>query len=82
MEDAIVALNIEKQEGGTEKEYQWYDKKFYTVEDVVGLSKSEASSKLKKFSVEYSGNGNTVISQSPSSGTRLAESESIRLYLG
>lgn len=82
MEDAIVALNIEKQEGGTEKEYQWYDKKFYTVEDVVGLSKSEASSKLKNFSVEYSGNGNTVISQSPSSGTRLAESESIRLYLG
>lgn len=82
LEDAIPALNIEKQEGGTEKKYQWYDKKYYTVEDVVGLSKKEATSKLKNFTIEYSGSGNTIIKQSPEAGTRLAESSSIRLYLG
>ena len=82
MEDAIVALDIEKQEGGTEKKYQWYDKKYYTVEDVVGLTKKEATSSLKNFSVEYSGSGNTVISQSPLAGTRIAAGESVRLYLG
>ena len=82
MEDAIVALNIEKQDGGTEKEYQWYDKKYYTVEDVIGLTKKEASSKLKNFTVEYSGTGNNVISQSPEAGTRISEGSSVRLYLG
>ena len=82
MEDAIVALGIEKQDGGTEKKYQWYDKKYYTVDNVVGLSKKEASASLKNFSVEYSGSGGTVISQSPEAGTRIAGGESVRLYLG
>jgi len=82
MEDAIVALDIKKQEGGTEKKYQWYDKKYYTVDNVTGLTKKEATNVLKKFSVEYSGNGNTVISQSPEAGNRIAEGASIRLYLG
>ena len=82
MEDAIVALDIEKQEGGTEKKYQWYDKKYYTVDDVVGLSKKDAAKKLKNFSIQYSGSGTTVISQSPSSGTRISEGSNVRLYLG
>ena len=82
MEDAIVALGIEKQEGGTEKEYQWYDKKYYTVENVIGLAKKEATSILKNFSIEYSGSGNNVISQSPEAGSRIMEGENVRLYLG
>ncbi|MGN1342829.1 MAG: stage V sporulation protein D [Bacilli bacterium] len=82
MEDAIVALGIEKQDGGTEKEYQWYDKKYYTVENVIGLTKKEATSILKNFSVEYSGSGNNVISQSPEAGSRIVEGENVRLYLG
>lgn len=82
MEDAIVALGIEKQDGGTEKKYQWYDKKYYTVENVIGLTKKEATSILKNFSVEYSGSGNNVISQSPEAGSRIVEGENVRLYLG
>ena len=82
MEDAITSLNIEKQDGGTEKKYQWYDKKYYTVPNVVGKSKKEATSMLKSFSVEYSGSGDVVINQSPSSDSRIAEGEKVRLYLG
>lgn len=82
MEDAIYSLNIEKQDGGTEKKYQWYDKKYYTVPNVVGKSKKEATSMLKSFSVEYSGSGDVVINQSPSSDSRIAEGEKVRLYLG
>ena len=82
MEDAIVALGIEKQDGGTDKKYQWYDKKYYTVVNVVGMTKKEATSKLKNFTVEYSGTGNTVISQSPEAETRIADGSSVRLYLG
>ena len=82
LEDAIDALDIKKQEGGTEKKYQWYDKKFYNVENVVGMSKKEATSVLKNFTVEYSGSGNIVINQAPESGIRIAEGDSVRLYLG
>mgnify|MGYP004529328891 FL=1 len=82
MEDAIYSLNIEKQDGGTEKKYQWYDKKYYTVPNVAGKSKKEATSMLKNFSVEYSGSGDVVINQSPSSDSRIAEGEKVRLYLG
>ena len=82
MEDVITALGIQKQEGGTEKEYQWYDKKYYNVPSVVGMSKKEATSNLKNFAVEYSGSGDLVISQSPEANTRVVEGSSVRLYLG
>lgn len=82
MEDVISALNIEKQDGGTEKEYQWYDKKYYSVPNVVGMSKKDASSNLRNFTVEYSGSGDLVISQSPEADTRIPEGSSIRIYLG
>lgn len=82
MEDAITSLNIEKQDGGTEKKYQWYDKKYYTVPNVVGKSKKEATSMLKSFSVEYSGSGDVVVNQSPDSDSRIAEGDKVRLYLG
>ena len=82
MEDAITSLNIEKQDGGTEKKYQWYDKKYYTVPNVVGKSKKEATSMLKSFSIEYSGSGDVVVNQSPDSDSRIAEGEKVRLYLG
>lgn len=82
MEDAITSLNIEKQDGGTEKKYQWYDKKYYTVPNVIGKSKKEATSMLKSFSVEYSGSGDVVVNQSPDSDSRIADGEKVRLYLG
>ena len=81
LSDAIIPLGIEKQSGGTEKKYQWYDKKYYNVEDVVGLTKKEAAFKLKNFSIEYSGSGDNVINQSPAAGSRIAEGEKVRLYL-
>jgi stage V sporulation protein D (sporulation-specific penicillin-binding protein) len=57
LEDAITALNIEKPEGGISKEYRYFDTKYETVEDVVGLTAKEAREKLKNFTIEYSGTG-------------------------
>ena len=82
MLDAIEALDIKKQEGGTEKEYQWYDKKYYDIPSVKGMTKKEAASNLSNFTVEYSGSGDVVISQSPEAGERIMEGEKVRLYLG
>lgn len=82
LEDAIEELKIEKQDGGTEKKYQWYDTKYYEVSDVINMDKKEASKSLKNFVIEYSGSGDIVINMSPKAGTRLPEGSKIRLYLG
>jgi len=79
--DAISALDIPKSSGVIEKEYQWYDTKFYTVPNVVGKNINDAKKELKLFQVEYTGSGNKILSQSPESGVRIAENSTIRLLL-
>ncbi len=79
--DAISALNIEPSLNVTEKKYQWYDTKYYTVPNVVGKSVAEAKKELKNFQVEYTGNGNMILTQSPEAGNRIAENSKIRLLL-
>lgn len=80
--DAIDALNIERRTVSTEKKYNWDDKKYYTVENVVGKTPKEASSILSKYTIEYSGSGNIIVEQSPEAGTRLEETSTVRLMLG
>ncbi len=80
--DAIDALEIEKRNVTTEKKYNWNDKKYYTVENVIGKTPKQAASILSKFTIEYSGNGNVVIEQSPEAGMRLEETSVVRLMLG
>lgn len=80
--DIIDALDIEKQEGGVEKDYEWTDKVYYEVADVVGKSPKEAKELLEHFSIEYSGSGEKIISQSPEAGTRLEDGSTVKLMLG
>ncbi len=80
--DIIDALDIEKQEGGVEKDYEWTDKVYYEVVDVVGKTPKEAKKLLEHFSIEYSGSGDVIISQSPEAGTRLEDGSTVKLMLG
>ncbi len=80
--DIIDALDIKKQEGGVEKDWQWDDKVYYEVPNVIGKDKKEAKEILEHFKVEYSKTGNKVISQSPKAGERLEDSGTITLLLG
>lgn len=80
--DSIDALNIEKRKIDTEKKYNWDDKKYYTVENVIGKTAKEASKILSVYNVEYSGSGSIVIEQSPVAGTKLEETSTVRLMLG
>lgn len=80
--DIIDALDIEKQEGGIEKDWQWDDKVYYEVANVVEKTPQEAKTLLEHFALEYSGSGDKIISQSPESGTRLEEGSTIKLMLG
>lgn len=80
--DSIDALGIEKRNTTTEKKYNWDDKKYYTVENVIGKTPKEASKTLSKFNVEFSGSGSIVVEQSPQAGEKLQEDSTIRLMLG
>ena len=78
---AIDILNIDKRDDEIEREYNYFDKQYAEVPNVIGLSINEAVKLLKKFKVEYSGNGNVITYQSPSSGEKVYEGETIRLLL-
>lgn len=80
--DIINALDIKKQEGGVEKDWQWDDKVYYEVPNVIGKNKKEAKELLEHFKVEYSKTGDKVISQSPRAGERLEDGGTITLLLG
>lgn len=81
LKDAISALSIQKREGASEKKYNYLDKKYATIENVVGMTPSEAIKALKPFKVEFSGTGSTISYQSPSAGERIYEGETVRLLL-
>ena len=62
---AISALEIEERYDGMTKEYNYGDKRYYTLPNVVGMDTKEAVTNLKPFKVEFSGSGSKVIYQSP-----------------
>lgn len=80
--DIIDALNIEKQEGGLEKDWEWTDKIYYEVPNVIGKNIKDAKKELNNFTIEYTGQGSIVISQTPSAGERIEQNSTVRLLLG
>ncbi len=79
--DIIDALDIKPQEEGMEKDLEWTDKIMYQVPNVVGKSVKDAKKLLSNFTIEYTGTGETVISQSPAANTKLEDRGTVRLLL-
>ena len=80
--DIINIMDIEKQDNQKEKDYEWMDKKYYEVPNVIGMTKKEAKKYLTGFEIEYVGEGDIVVSQTPSAGTRYYETGTIKLLMG
>ena len=81
MLSAIDILDVEKRSDEIEREYLYTDKQYVKVPNVVGMSVKDAIKELKKFKVEYSGDGETITYQSPSPGESIYEGETIRVML-
>lgn len=81
LQDSINALNIKKRSGGKDKKYNYGDKKYVKVPNVIGKKSSDAVKELKDFKVEFSGSGQKVIYQSPKANTKIYEGEVVRLML-
>lgn len=80
--DAINYLDIKKPSVGLEKEYRYFDTKYETLDNVLGMDVKDARKILKDFKIEYSGSGDKIISMSPKYGSRVAVGSSVRLMLG
>lgn len=80
--DIIEALDIEEQPNQIEKVYQWDDKVYTEVPDVVGTNVKTAKTMLFEFEIEYTGEGEKVVEQSPVAGERIVKGSTIRLLLG
>ncbi len=79
--DIIDALDIKEQKEGMEKDLEWTDKIMYEVPNVVGKNVKDAKKLLSNFTVEYSGTGEKVVSQSPEANTKLEDRGTVRLLL-
>ena len=82
LEAAIPALNISSSTEGMAKEYNWMDTKYHQIPDVTGKSLEEAKQSLKGFSLEYAGEGTTVLYQTPEANSYVKEGGVIKLLLG
>jgi len=79
--DAIGVLNIEKRENEIEREYNYLDKQYAVVPNVIGMTRNDAKKALSKFNVEFVNEGETVKYQTPLEGTSIYEGETIRLLM-
>lgn len=80
--DIIDALDIKKQSDELVKDYEWNDKVYYEVPDVVGDDLKTAKSKLFNFNVVIEGEGNIILKQSPEAYEKIEDKSTIRLLLG
>ena len=80
--DIIDIMNIKRQDNAISKTPYWDDEIYYTLPNVIGKTKREASRELFYYNVEYSGTGEMVLDQSPLEGTYLAAGSTVRLLLG
>jgi stage V sporulation protein D (sporulation-specific penicillin-binding protein) len=78
---AVEILDIPESKDVIPKEYTWLDEKYILVPDVIGLNVKDAKKELKSFKVNYIGDGETVINQTPHGNTMTKENGTVVLYI-
>lgn len=82
LETCIDVLDIEPDTEGIERVYELWDTKYYSVPNVIGMTKKEAKKAIGiNLQVEYSGTGEKVIHQSPEAGSYVKQNGTIKLML-
>jgi len=81
LKSAINLYGYDKTKEGMPRVYTWLDTKYVKLPDVTGKSLEEAKKELKGFTIQTSGNGNTILYQSPEGGYYVPEGSKISLML-
>jgi stage V sporulation protein D (sporulation-specific penicillin-binding protein) len=80
MKDALPTLGVEPRKNQIEKKKTWDDVPMVEVPNVVGLTKKDLGEIFVNLKIDSSGDGDTVVKQSPQPGVRIKEGSTIRLY--
>lgn len=80
--DSLRAMGVEKRENQIEKERIWTDQPLVQVPDLVGRTKREINESYYELRLDVSGEGNTVLAQSPEPGIKIKQYSTIRILLG
>lgn len=81
--DSLRALEVSPRKDQIEKvRKNWDDPVMIEVPDLVGQTKTQIREIFLNFKIDASGEGNTVVKQTPRGGIKLKEGSTIRLYFG
>lgn len=78
----IEMNNVPKSKDTIPKTYNWLDTKYSILPNVIGKTIKEANNILKGYKIEYSGEGNKVIYQSPEPEYYVSDGSTVKLMLG
>ena len=78
----IEMNNVPKSKDTIPKTYNWLDTKYSILPNVIGKTITEANNILKDYKIEYSGEGNKVIYQSPEPEYYVSDGSTVKLMLG
>lgn len=78
--DSLRAMGVEPRKEQIEKEIKWPDMPMVEVPDLVGITKTEIGELMLNLKIDASGEGDTVVKQTPKAGVKLKEGSTIRLY--
>ena len=81
LESYISIRKLEPASDPMPKVYNWNDVKYQKLPNVVGMSLDEAKKTLKGYTLEYSGDGNKVIYQSPQPNLYVSDNSIVKLML-
>ena len=75
----IEMNNIPKSKETIPKTYNWLDTKYSILPNVIGKTIKEANTILKDYKIEYSGEGNKIIYQSPEPEYYVSDGSTVNL---
>ena len=81
LESYISTNNLKPSSEVMPKVYNWMDVKYKKLVNVVGKTREEATKLLKGYKIEYSGNGNIVLYQSPEADLYVEDNSTVKLML-
>ena len=78
----IEMNNVPKSKDTIPKTYNWLDTKYSILPNVIGKTIKEANNILRDYKIEYSGEGDKVIYQSPEPEYYVSDGSTVKLMLG